>query len=208
MRTPGEINWALFSHNSKSRKSVTFAPRPSAHGLHMIAMPSGGYSAARERRSVAFSADACSTPMNKQNSCPSDTSFLDRPLRSTITTTSRCSNGPNARLCGSLLKQSGAFLRGWQARYFEVADGKLRWWTSLEEKNKGKCPQNELRLKGAKVHQTSATQFTLHVPSSEKKGKVYVLDVPAETSDPHTWVKALEQEAILARGRRPSLPAC
>jgi len=121
------------------------------------------------------------------------------------------------RLAGPLLKQSGAWLRGWQLRWFEVGSGVLSWWDSPEEAAKGGPPKGLQPLVGMKVKMLgggSPSQFTLETAGG--KDKVYCFDANAAqyvakagwgmraaastvTTTAADWIKALEQEAIMRR---------
>merc|ERR1719240_1444647 len=77
---------------------------------------------------------------------------------------------------------------------------------TLTEKQAGYTHKNELDLQGLRVQKKSDSRFDLQTTSSMGRGRVYVLDADVRqwTTDDkahnlHTWIQALEQEAILAR---------
>lgn len=120
--------------------------------------------------------------------------------------------GPvKARLAGPLMKLSPSFLAGWQLRWFEVAGGRMRYWAEPGDSLAGKAPKGEVELRGLKVHTQSGMKFDVTTASSGTR--TFSLDADAATHvskagwdvrpgplpSAQDWVKALEQEAVLAR---------
>lgn len=236
IRTPDcEMNWALFAVNEKHRMSLA-AKEKKASLLAPDAklIPQGGYLAAHKRESVATVASArarASTatvasstgyPAHGGSSPVAEASddegqpnpFRDklRPSRSGVA----YKPATKARLAGALLKEAPGIIFGkrWQLRHFQIADGMLQWWQTLEEKQDGIPPRNQLDLMGLKVKRTG-TKIELHsTDSMERKGRPYVLDanvagyiVNADAAhDGKLWVQSMEQEAVLARSKRVSMP--
>uniref|UniRef100_A0A7S2AF41 PH domain-containing protein n=1 Tax=Alexandrium andersonii TaxID=327968 RepID=A0A7S2AF41_9DINO len=118
------------------------------------------------------------------------------------------------------MKLSPHFMAGWQLRWFEIAGGRMRYWASPGDAVAGKAPKGEVELLGLKVHQKDGMKFD--VTTTASGSRTFSLDadsqaqtssagwdsgpkaVPAVSIQCHTaqeWVKALEQEAVMARRR-------
>jgi len=118
-----------------------------------------------------------------------------------------------ARLAGPLLKLSPSLLGGWQLRWFEITDGRMRYWEAPGDAKEGKAPKGEVDLNGLKVQTPGGTKFDLTTASSGSR--TFSLDAgaakqaasagwdlgPSAPPSMQDWVKALEQEAVMARRR-------
>lgn len=217
VRAHGAVNWALFQRNAKARKSIAKVIRPSVG--HIV--PAGGYRAATARTTATrYSAVAGISAADASSSKdPRDPHYeaanrLSVPMAAgQLLQVQRQQEPPRGdspthkvRLCGPLLKQSPGWFQRWQLRHFEIADGKLRWWLALEQKQHGEPPKNELDLLAVKVVQVDSSKFNLQAPNG---GRLLLLDADVtgctQTAAVHQkqdWIKALEQEVILSRSRR------
>jgi len=116
-----------------------------------------------------------------------------------------------ARLAGALLKLSPTFLVGWQLRWFEVGGERMKYWASPAEASAGQIPKGEVLLQGLKVQTQGAMKFDVTTASSGDRTFSLDADVaqalsgsgwtlgPAAPPSMQDWIKALEQEAVLAR---------
>lgn len=177
--------------------------------------------AAHKRESTASTASSGYPAHGRNSNVPDESDdegdqpnlFKDK-LRKSNTTSQPA---VKARLAGALLKQAPGVLFGtkWQLRHFQIADGRLQWWQTVEEKQDGHPPKNELDLTGLKVKLTGTKIELQSADSMERKGRPYVLDTDTRkyvingdtTHDARVWVQAMEQEAILNRSKRVSMPA-
>jgi len=100
---------------------------------------------------------------------------------------------------GFMKKETHNILSEWHDRYFELRDGFLTWWITLDDSKAGSKPQCSLELVRLQMKASGSTsRFSLRTASSS--GVVYNFDAAAK-DDAHTveeWTNALKQHAAFA----------
>jgi hypothetical protein len=100
---------------------------------------------------------------------------------------------------GFLKKETHNILSEWHVRYFELKDGYLTWWITLEDARTGVKPQTSLELVGLQMKAPAqSAKFSIRTASS--KGVVYNFDAATGTGY-HTveeWAANLRQHAAYA----------
>jgi outer membrane biosynthesis protein TonB len=100
---------------------------------------------------------------------------------------------------GFLKKETHNILSEWHVRYFELKDGYLTWWITLEDARTGVKPQTSLELVGLQMKAPAqSSKFSIRTASS--KGVVYNFDAAtgAGYHPVEEWAANLRQHAAYA----------
>mmetsp|Transcript_96419 Transcript_96419/g.267881 ORF Transcript_96419/g.267881 Transcript_96419/m.267881 type:complete len:589 (+) Transcript_96419:117-1883(+) len=89
---------------------------------------------------------------------------------------------PNFR--GYMKKQTHNVVSQWNVCYFELRDGFLTWWKTLEEYDAGVKPHASLGLVGLQMPKGAADKSTrISIRTASSKGVVYNFDINADDAD-------------------------
>merc|ERR1711879_28976 len=108
-------------------------------------------------------------------------------------------------LSGPLMKQATSWHGTFQQRYFEIGGGRLRYWPSITEKNKGDEPNAQLTLAGVKTWQCWEPESQFEVTLKANMGRPpFVLQARvtgADAGQAHTvkdWIETIKAHEAYA----------
>lgn len=103
------------------------------------------------------------------------------------------------RFKGFLKKETHNLLSEWHVRYFELRNGYLSWWITVEDGKKGSKPQCTLELVGLEL-KVAASSALISIRTASSRGVVYNFDAktgPGQNTI-EEWVAAFKQHAAFA----------
>lgn len=100
---------------------------------------------------------------------------------------------------GFMKKETHNIMSEWHTRHFELRDGFLTWWITIEDAKAGTKPQCSLELVGLQMKATDKST-KISIRSASSRGVVYNFDSNAGTTPKsiEDWVAALKLHAAFA----------
>jgi len=100
---------------------------------------------------------------------------------------------------GFLKKETHNILSEWHVRYFELRNGYLSWWITVDDAKKGVKPQCTLELVGLEL-KVATSSALLSIRTASSRGVVYNFDAKTGPlqSPIDDWLAAFKQHAAFA----------